>query len=127
MDAIVTGKVEKQVGSLGIFKSLFQEDLSTKQMVKFFIDIPSTFATDTQKYYIKFNSETNTILYIYSLYRCKSTSSGGYVIDETGGMNFGVWIQFTYFINQNKIGMSTGQRYVYINSYIKSLEIGTLE
>lgn len=127
MDAIVSGKVEKPEGSLGVFKSLFQEDLSTKEKPEFFIEIPSTFATDTRKYYIKFNSKTNTILYIYNLYRCRTQSTGSYVIAETGGMNFGIWINFTYFIKQNKIGISTGQRYEYVNSYIESIEIGTLE
>lgn len=132
MDAIVSGKVEKQVKGL-VFNQIQRYYLPSTGASVQIENLPSFLNTNTEQYYVKFNVNGSNIFYISNLEQCKSsTSSNVYYQKETGAMNIVIyshrhWIFFTYFTYYNMFGISDQSSSMSISNSIPSIDIGTLE
>lgn len=129
MDAIVSGKVEKAEGSLGVFKSIFKANIPENQNEVYIENIPEFLqnVSISVYYYIKFNvNSAYNFLAISSLYFCRiDNPSVTSILPEVGGINLGTWIEFNYFRRHNKIGITTNISEP-VRTWINSIEIGTL-
>lgn len=126
MDAIVSGKVEKAEGSLGVFKRIYSY-LVPGDNIFVSISVDSDIAQNfiSKNYYVKFVTATSQ-LYLVSLVACSSSESVAERADA-GQLKILDWpINFEYFYNFNVFYMRSG-RYTYPKDYISSIEIGTLE
>lgn len=127
MDAIVSGKVEKAEGSLGVFKCIYAYTVPDKSA---FVSIPvdSNIAQNftPKNYYVKFVTATSR-LYLVSLVACSSSESVAERADAAQLKILGSPISFEYFYKFNVFYINSGSRYTYPKDYISSIQIGTLE
>lgn len=127
MDAIVSGKVAKPEGSLGVFKHIYSylvPDDNAFVSISVDSDIAQNFIS--KNYYVKFVTATSQ-LYLVSLVACSSSES---VADRADASQLKILdgpIRFEYFYNYNVFYISTASRFTYPKDFISSIKIGTLE
>lgn len=127
MNAIVSGKVEKPEGSLGVFKRIYRyvvpdgTGLVEKSVAP---DIAQNFTP--KNYYVKFTTPS-TKLYLVSLVACSSSESVAARADAAQLKILGTPIKFEYFYKYNIFVFSSGSRYASAKDYISLFDIGTLE
>lgn len=144
MDAIVSGKVEKPKGSLGVFKSIRKYTVAHANVDYFNLDSVIPDKPDypnplTTQYYLKVNSANDTS-FIINLMNCNFLEAG--VTNSLSSENryqlylsslkndapwFGTKINFGYNTANNYLIFTMSYYDMYLSDYIASFEIGTLE
>lgn len=127
MDAIVSGKVAKLEGSLGVFKRIYSYLVPSDNsfvLISVDSDIAQNFIS--KNYYVKFATATFQ-LYLVSLVACSSSESVAERADASQLKILDSPISFEYFYTANVFYINSKSRFTYPKDYISSIEIGTLE